>query len=120
MLAFEPSRFTALHNNQRFLSLRTPEVVSLHYQIRYPLVHEFTSGRNIRTSPIHCELQARGAVFGERMGWEKPLYFQPHHSREDPPASLPRGTFGKPEFFDFIEVTIGVHRNFTGGAQWKK
>jgi pyruvate dehydrogenase phosphatase regulatory subunit len=49
-------------------------------------------------------LQARGAVFGERMGWEKPLYFQPHHSREDPPASLPRGTFGKPEFFDFIEV----------------
>jgi hypothetical protein len=33
MLAFEPSRFTALHNNQRFLSLRTPEVVSLHYQV---------------------------------------------------------------------------------------
>jgi hypothetical protein len=40
------------------------------------------------------------------MGWEKPLYFHPHHGRDDPPASLPRGTFGKPEFFDFIEVQL--------------
>ncbi len=45
-------------------------------------------------------------MFGERMGWEKPLYFHPHHSRGDPPAALPRGTFGKPEFFDFIEVSL--------------
>ena len=33
MLAFEPARFTTLHNNQRFLSLRTTEVVSLHYMV---------------------------------------------------------------------------------------
>ena len=33
MLAFEPARFTSLHNNKRFLSLRTSEVVSLHYQV---------------------------------------------------------------------------------------
>jgi pyruvate dehydrogenase phosphatase regulatory subunit len=89
-----------------FVSYEENKVLLIRLQIRYPLVHEFQSGRNIRTSPIHCELQARGAVFGERMGWEKPLYFQPHHGRDDPPAALPRGTFGKPEFFDYIEVQL--------------
>lgn len=104
MLQFEVQRFTSLHNNPRFLLERTYEVVGRHYQLQYPLVNEFERGRKIRTSPIFSELEARGAVFGERMGWERPLYFDPYHSREDPPAQLPKGTFGKPSFFDQIEV----------------
>ena len=32
------------------------------------------------------------------------LFFQPTLGRDDPPASLPRGTFGKPDFLDYIEV----------------
>lgn len=62
------------------------------------------TARKIRTSPIFSELEARGAVFGEKMGWERPLYFKPYHDREDPPAQLPKGTFGKPEFFDVVDV----------------
>ena len=36
-LEFEVARFTALHNNPKFLRLRTAEVVGRHYQQKYPL-----------------------------------------------------------------------------------
>jgi len=103
MLQFEVQRFTSLHNNQRFLRERAKEIVGRHYQLEFPLVSEFKYGRKIRSSPIYSECEARGAVFGERMGFERPLYFDPYHHREDPPAQLPQGTFGKPAFFDHIE-----------------
>ena len=67
-------------------------------------VDEFKTARGIRTSATYSELKARGAVFGERMGWERPLYFNPHHNRDDPPEKLPPLSFGKPEFFEHIEV----------------
>lgn len=115
MLAFEVQRFTNLHNNKKFLYERAFEVVGKHYQLQYPIINEFKRGRKIRTSPIFSELEARGAVFGERMGWERPLYFNPFHSRDDPPAQLPHlGTFGKPECFDQIEEEYHVCRESVG------
>ena len=114
MLQFEVQRFTSLHNNNRFLLERSQEVVGRHYQLHYPLVSEFKYGRQIRTSPIYSELEARGAVFGERMGWERALYFNPSHHREDPPSELPGGTFRKPEFFDHIEDEYLVCREGVG------
>ena len=48
------------------------------------------------------------------MGWERPLYFDPFHSREDPPAQLPKGTFGKPDFFDNVEEEYLVCREGVG------
>ena len=108
-LEFEVTRFTSLHNNPRFLLQRTEEVVGRHYQLKYPigkssvsrfhhfftilfptLVDEFKTARGIRTPSIFSELEARGAVFGERMGWERPLYFKPHHGRDDPPEKVTR------------------------------
>merc|ERR1719427_146203 len=114
MLQFEVQRFTSLHNNQRFLSQRAKEVVGKHYQLEYPLVSEFKYGRKIRSSSIYSECEARGAVFGEKMGWERALYFDPYHHREDPPAELPEGSFGKPEFFDHIEDEYLVCREGVG------
>jgi len=114
MLQFEVQRFTSLHSNNRFLSERAKEVVGKHYQLEYPLVSEFKYGRKIRSSSIYSECEARGAVFGEKMGWERALYFDPHHHREDPPAELPEGSFGKPEFFDHIEDEYLVCREGVG------
>lgn len=48
------------------------------------------------------------------MGWERPLYFDPYHSREEPPLQLPGGTFGKPDFFDFIEEEYLACRDAVG------
>merc|ERR1719309_1324338 len=114
MLQFEVQRFTSLHSNNRFLSERAKEVVGKHYQLEYPLVSEFKFGRKIRSSSIYSECEARGAVFGEKMGWERALYFDPYHHREDPPAELPEGSFGKPEFFDHIEDEYLVCREGVG------
>ena len=114
MLQFEVQRFTSLHNNGRFLLERSREVVGRHYQLHYPLLSEFKYGRKIRMSPIYSELEARGGVFGERMGWERPLYFNPTHHREDPPSELPEGSFGKPAFFDQIEDEYLVCREGVG------
>ena len=114
MLPFEVQRFTAQHNNSRFLSERAKEVVGKHYKLQYPLVSEFTLGRKIRSSTIHSELEARGAVFGEKMGWEIALYFDPFHHREDPPAELPDGSFSKPEFFDNIQEEYNACREGVG------
>ena len=114
MLQFEVQRFTALHNNKRFLSERAREVVGRHYELQYPLISEFKYGRHIRSSPIYSELEARGAVFGERMGWERPLFFDPNHHREDPPVLMPSGTFKKPDFFDHIEDEYLVCREGVG------
>ena len=105
MLNFEVQRFTKLHNNARYLRERTYEVVGKHYALAYPIVDEFKRARKVRTSPLFSELEGRGAVYGERMGWERPLYFDPYHSREDPPAQLPeKGTFAKPHCYEHIEV----------------
>jgi len=114
MLPFEVQRFTSLHNNSRFLKERAKEVVGRHYQLEYPLVSEFKYGRKIRSSSIYSECEARGAVFGEKMGWERALYFDPYHHRDDPPAQLPEGTFGKPDFFDHIEDEYLVCREGVG------
>ncbi|CAB4069602.1 PDPR [Lepeophtheirus salmonis] len=114
ILPFELARFTSLHNNPRFLAERAVEVVGKHYQLEYPLVNEFNKGRRIRTSPIFSELESRGAIFGERMGWERALYFVPHHSPEDPPPHLPKGSFGKPEFFEYIEDEYMICREGVG------
>ena len=114
MLQFEVQRFTKQHNNSRFLSERAKEVVGKHYKLEYPLVSEFKHGRRIRSSTIHSELEARGGVFGEKMGWEIALYFDPYHHREDPPAELPQGSFKKPEFIDHVEDEYHVCREGVG------
>ena len=114
MLHFDVQRFTALHNNGRFLSERAKEVVGKHYKLEYPLQTEFKFGRKIRSSTIHSELEARGGVFGEKMGWEIPLYFDPYHHREDDPAELLDFTFKKPEFFDHVEDEYHVCREGVG------
>ena len=114
MLPFDIQRFTSLHNNSRFLSERAKEVVGKHYKLEYPLVSEFTHGRNIRSSTIHSELEAYGGVFAQRMGWEVALYFDTCHLREDAPTELPKGSFGKPEFLDNIYDEYDACRHGVG------
>lgn len=70
----EVSRFLGLHNNRKFLRQRVREVPGLHYAIQYPF-SEFTTGRNLRMSPVYPKLQEAGAVFGQVMGYERPTWF---------------------------------------------
>jgi pyruvate dehydrogenase phosphatase regulatory subunit len=47
------------------------------YSLKYPTygMSLYRTGRKLRVSPLHPKLQAAGAVFGEVLGYERPLFF---------------------------------------------
>ena len=51
-------------------------MLGLHYAVPWPN-RELESGRPQRVSPLHDTLAAAGAVFGTKMGWERPNFFAP-------------------------------------------
>ena len=64
--------------------LKSAHVYSL--PVYYPHA-EPAGGRGFKVSPIHDRLQERGAVFGQRNGWEVPNWFAPGQSdAADEPA----------------------------------
>lgn len=114
MLAFDIRRFIDLHNNRRYLKERTREVVGRHYEILYPSQCEYRLARKLRCSPIYSEQETRGAVFGTRMGFERPLYFEITHNRGDPPAQMLEGTFHKPAFLECVKEEYQACREGVG------
>ncbi|XP_054278632.1 pyruvate dehydrogenase phosphatase regulatory subunit, mitochondrial-like [Macrosteles quadrilineatus] len=101
LLPFEVNRFVDLHNNRQYLQQRVVEIVERHYAIEYPTQSEYQTGRRLRCSPLYSVLETRGAVFGVRMGYERPLYFDTTCKTGKPPK-MPEGTYYKPRFFDFM------------------
>jgi 4-methylaminobutanoate oxidase (formaldehyde-forming) len=89
LVAVDVRRFAPFHGNESWLRSRVAEILGLHYEVPWPL-REPATGRGQRLSPLHDRLAARGAVFGARMGWERPLVFAP-----DAPTA-PAYTWGKP------------------------
>jgi glycine cleavage system T protein len=60
--------------NRRYLKERVSETLGLLYADHFPYRQPET-GRGIRRSPVHEHLKARGAVFGETVGWERANWF---------------------------------------------
>ena len=69
-------RFAPFHADNGWLRDRVAEVLGLHYAVPWPN-RELESARHVRRSPVHDRLAAAGAVFGSRMGWERPNVFAP-------------------------------------------
>src|SRR5712664_1495536 len=69
-------RFAAFHNDDRFLKDRVSEVLGLHYMMPWPN-RELQSARPLRRSPLYDRLAAQHALFGSKMGWERPNFFAP-------------------------------------------
>ncbi len=67
-------RFGANYASQAYTLARTVETYSKYYDIHYPN-EERQSARPLRLSPAYARLQALGAVFGEKTGWERPNWF---------------------------------------------
>ena len=80
----------------RFSAARVTEVVGLHYQMAWPN-REFTSGRDLRRTPLHDTLAAAGASFGQKLGWERPNWYAP--SAPAPPTEY---SFEKQNWFDWV------------------
>ena len=69
-------RFGAHSGARAFMYPRAIEHYAHHYKLRPP-GQESTVARNLRLSPLHNVLKAKGAVFGSKNGWERPLWFAP-------------------------------------------
>jgi sarcosine dehydrogenase len=67
-------RFAGFHGNDAWLKSRVAETLGLHYKMPWPQ-REQESGRPFRRSPLYDRLKARGAWFGNKMGWERPNWF---------------------------------------------
>ena len=67
-------RFANFHGNDTWLRERVSETLGLHYQMPWPQ-REHESGRPFRRSPLYDRLKARGAWFGNKMGWDRPNWF---------------------------------------------
>ncbi|XP_039286636.1 pyruvate dehydrogenase phosphatase regulatory subunit, mitochondrial isoform X2 [Nilaparvata lugens] len=134
MYELDVSRFLGLHNNRKFLRDRAREVPGLHYGLQYPFT-EFKTGRNIRMSPIYPKLMDAGAVFNQVMGYERPAWFDPSFGGEKPAAGeapyriAHTNTFGKPDWFDFVDkeyaacrekVALLDYSSFTKIDLWSK
>jgi glycine cleavage system aminomethyltransferase T/glycine/D-amino acid oxidase-like deaminating enzyme len=69
-------RFAPMQGNKRWLRGRVQEIVGLHFAMAWPN-REPESARGIRRSPVHHILDAQGACFGTKMGWERANWFAP-------------------------------------------
>jgi heterotetrameric sarcosine oxidase gamma subunit len=76
MAALHSQRAMPFQANTRYVRERVVETVGLHMTLHWP-GHQSHSARGVRHFPLHDRLIAAGAVMGERVGWEFPLYFAP-------------------------------------------
>ncbi|MEQ1941812.1 FAD-dependent oxidoreductase [Mesorhizobium sp. VNQ89] len=69
-------RFSGLHRDRQWVSERTLEAYGKHYTIGFPH-EEYESGRPRIVSPLYERLKKHRAVFGSKLGWERPNWFAP-------------------------------------------
>lgn len=89
-------RFGAGHSSVSWVRSRSLEAYARHYAVAWPN-EEFSAGRPLRRSPLYDRLEASGAVFGEKMGWERANWFAaPGEAAADVPS------FGRPNWFGAV------------------
>ncbi|MDQ2066964.1 FAD-dependent oxidoreductase [Xinfangfangia sp. CPCC 101601] len=67
-------RAQPFQRNKSYLKERVTETLGLLYADHFPY-RQVETARGVRRSPIHDQLKARGAVFGEVAGWERANWF---------------------------------------------
>jgi 4-methylaminobutanoate oxidase (formaldehyde-forming) len=67
-------RFSDLHKDRQWVCDRTLEAYGKHYTVAFPH-EEYESGRPRLKSPLYDVLKRQHAVFGSKLGWERPNWF---------------------------------------------
>ena len=94
-------RFGGVHRDKDYVLTRTCEAYAHHYAMAWPH-EEMASARPALTSPLYETLKAQGAVFGSKLGWERPNWFA---RAGDAPHDI--FTYGRQNWFDAV---AGEHR----------
>ncbi len=97
MGALHAQRALPFQANTRYLRDRVVESIGMHMTLHWP-GHQVSTARQVRHMPVHDRLIAAGAVMGERIGWEIPLYY------DRPGAAIPHEPgFGAQPWFEHVE-----------------
>ncbi|PWW02108.1 4-methylaminobutanoate oxidase (formaldehyde-forming) [Hoeflea marina] len=89
-------RFAGMHSDRQWVCDRTLEAYGKHYTIGFPH-EEYTSGRPRIVSPLYERLKSHRAVFGSKLGWERPNWFAPEGVE---PRDIP--AMGRQNWFDAV------------------
>ncbi len=98
-------RFAKFNNNMTWLHDRIREVLGLHYSMPWPNL-ELESARPFRRSPLFPVLDAKGAVWGSKMGWERVNYF----ARKSDEARI-EYSFGRQNWHEAVAAEHHATRN---------
>ena len=80
LAALDIRRFAPFNGNDQWLHDRVGEILGLHYEIPWPN-RELVTARPFRRSPVYHLLEAAGAQFGSKMGWERAERLRPRRAR---------------------------------------
>ncbi len=78
MLGMHVRRFLPFQSNDAYVRERVTESIGMHMTLHWPGHHVHTA-RGLRRVALHDKLAYSGAVFGERVGWEVPMWFGLKH-----------------------------------------
>ncbi len=102
-------RFSNLHRDRQWVSDRTLEAYGKHYTIGFPH-EEYDSGRPYIVSPLYERLKAHRAVFGSKLGWERPNWFAPQGMEAKDVYSMGRQNWFQPvgDEHKHVREAVGV------------
>ena len=105
-LAVDSRRFGAWAGRE-YRVAKAIECFGLQFGVHYPF-EERPAGRNLRLSPLHDRMLARGAVMGAAHGWERPNWFS------DKPGDVAHESFQRTNWFDPVAREVeGVTNRVT-------
>lgn len=102
------ARFHPFQVNKRYLGECAGESLGQIYAMPWPY-KDRKAGRPMRKSPLHDRLAARGACFGESLGWERANWF-------GPPGTEPvnRYSHDRPNWFPRVAAECAAVRTKAG------
>jgi dimethylglycine dehydrogenase len=99
-------RFGSYATARRFLIPKAIDAYQREYAIEFPY-EERPVARPLKTSPVYDSLLARGAVFGARSGWERPLWFGRGNDAEE-------YSFRRPGWYESVRAECQGVRDAVG------
>ena len=102
--ASDIKRFPDAMDSEGFLYDRVPETLGHHFAVRFP-GREYRTGRDAKRSVFHQKLLEKGAKFGFRSGWERPLVFDPEDK-----IPMDQLSFARPVWFEQQSVEHSAAR----------
>jgi len=107
MLAVDPRRFGA-YTSKRYVVKKNEETYRNVFVIHFP-DEERPDARPAKTSPVYALIDAKGAVWGQRYGWERANWFAPPGvERRD------RWSFRRSNYFEHVGNEARLMRERVG------